>query len=55
MVLPEGEHTVEWRFRAPNWSFASTMTLISSILIIFAVVLTTIYTIYGGKSKQARL
>ena len=20
MVLPEGEHTVEWRFRAPNWS-----------------------------------
>ena len=55
MVLPEGEHTVEWRFRAPNWSFASTMTLISSILIIFAVVLTTIYTIYDGKSKQARL
>lgn len=55
MVLPEGKHTVEWRFRAPNWSFASTMTLISSILIIFAVVLTTIYTIYGGRNKQVRL
>ena len=55
MDLPEGKHTVEWRFRAPNWSFASTMTLISSILIIFAVVLTTIYTIYGGRNKQVRL
>lgn len=51
MVLPEGEHTVEWRFRAPNWSFVSTITLICSILIIFALILTT-YRLYGNKTKQ---
>ncbi len=47
MVLPEGEHIVEWRFRAPNWNLTSTITLICSILIIFALVLSIIYRYYG--------
>ena len=34
MVLPEGEHTVEWRFRAPNWTMVTTITGIASWLII---------------------
>jgi hypothetical protein len=38
MVLPEGEHTVEWRFQAPHWTLMSVITLISSILIILALV-----------------
>ncbi len=42
MVLPEGEHTVEWRFRAPNWGTTSAVSLICSILIIFALVITLI-------------
>ena len=50
MVLPEGIHTVEWRFRAPNWGIASSITLICSILIIFALVLIAIlYSDYGKK------
>jgi hypothetical protein len=38
MVLPEGEHTVEWRFRAPNWTMANTITGIASWLIILSLV-----------------
>ena len=47
MVLPEGTHTVEWRFRAPNWNLTSAITLICSILIIFALAITTICYKYG--------
>jgi hypothetical protein len=52
MVLPEGQHTVEWRFRVPNWNLASTITLICSILIIFALVTSIIYRHYGCTKKH---
>ena len=52
MVLPEGEHSVEWRFRAPNWNFASIITLICSILIIFALVTSIIYRYYDCSKKH---
>jgi hypothetical protein len=38
MVLPEGEHMVEWRFKAPNWTLATVVTGIASWLIILAFV-----------------
>ncbi len=52
MVLPEGNHTVEWRFRAPNWTLAETITLICSILIIFALAITLICRYYGNAKKR---
>ncbi len=52
MSLPEGNHTVEWRFRAPNWNLAATITLVCSILIIFALVLSIIYRNYGNNTKE---
>ena len=52
MELPEGEHTVEWRFRAPNWNLASTITLICSILIIFALAIPLIIKCYGCCKKK---
>ncbi len=52
MVLPEGQHTVEWRFKAPNWSLAEAITLICSILIIFALVIPTILNCYGSCKKK---
>jgi hypothetical protein len=55
MVLPEGTHTVEWRFRAPNWSLATTITLICSILIIFAVVITVICNYYGFNKEKKHI
>ncbi len=52
MALPEGNHTVEWRFRAPNWNLTATITLICSILIIFALVLSIIYRYYGNTKEK---
>jgi hypothetical protein len=52
MVLPEGQHTVEWRFRAPNWGLAEAITLICSILIIFALVIPAILKCYGNCKKK---
>lgn len=52
MVLPEGSHTVEWRFRAPNWGLAEAITLICSILIIFALATTIFYRYYGCSKKK---
>lgn len=52
MVLPEGQHTVEWRFKAPNWSLTEAITLICSILIIFALVIPVILKCYGNCKKR---
>ena len=52
MVLPEGKHTVEWRFRAPNWRLTEATTLICSILIILALVIIATYKIYGIFTKK---
>lgn len=34
MKLPAGAHTVEWKFRAPGWTAAEAVTLISSLVIL---------------------
>lgn len=34
MQLPAGEHTVEWRFRAPAWRTVEGVTLVCSLLIL---------------------
>ncbi|MBQ5647514.1 MAG: hypothetical protein IIV16_00135 [Alistipes sp.] len=52
MVLPEGKHSVEWRFKAPNWNLTSTITLICSILIIFALIISIIFKYYEYRSKK---
>ena len=52
MVLPEGTHTVEWRFKAPNWFLAEAITIICSILIIFALAIIVMYRYYGCSKKK---
>ena len=34
MELPAGNHTVEWRFRAPNWTTVEAITLVASLIIL---------------------
>lgn len=34
LPLPAGEHTVEWRFRAPAWRAAEAVTLVCSLVIL---------------------
>jgi uncharacterized membrane protein YfhO len=43
MVLPTGEHAIEWRFRAPNWSAVEAVTLICSIAILGGLLLILIF------------
>lgn len=38
MVLPEGSHTIEWKFRAPNWDVVTAITGVSSWLILIALI-----------------
>ena len=38
MVLPEGNHIVEWKFRAPGWGMATAITGIASWLIFIALI-----------------
>ena len=38
MELPAGKHTVEWSFRAPNWTLISTIMAICSIVVLLFVV-----------------
>jgi uncharacterized membrane protein YfhO len=54
MVLPEGKHIVEWRFEAPNWNLTAIVTLICSILIIFALALAVYlkYFKHNGNNKE---
>lgn len=43
MELPAGTHTVEWRFRAPNWNVTEAVTLGSSLTILLSVVAAMVY------------
>ena len=45
MILPAGNHTVEWRFRAPYWTAVETVTLICSLLIVAGLVALIIQTL----------
>ena len=38
MELPQGKHTVEWRFKAPGWGWATAVTGISSWIILLGLV-----------------
>ncbi|MBR5104952.1 MAG: hypothetical protein IKU93_00795 [Alistipes sp.] len=52
MILPEGKHIVEWRFEAPNWNLTAIVTLICSILIIFALVFAIALALYSKYFKH---
>ncbi len=36
--LPAGEHTIEWRFRAPAWGLVEGITLLASLLILASLI-----------------
>ncbi len=38
LVVPAGEHTIEWHFRAPAWGVVSGITLVASLMILLGVV-----------------
>ncbi len=52
-VIPAGRHEIEWRFRAPGWNICEAVTLICSLLIIFALAITVIYNVRDEKKRRA--
>ncbi|MFI3317096.1 MAG: YfhO family protein [Rikenellaceae bacterium] len=55
MELPAGEHTVEWRFKAPRWRLIEGITLISSLLILLSIVVLLIVNIYKGYERRQKV
>lgn len=52
MVLPSGQHTVEWRFRAPGWAAASAVTLGCSLCVIMLVLGLLYFTLRRRKADD---
>ena len=46
--LPEGEHVVEWSFRAPHWGAVNLVTIISSLLVLAALA----FALYKHKKEE---
>lgn len=52
MKLPAGEHTVEWRFRAPGWTAVEGVTLASSLLILLGAAAAIVYFFMKRKKED---
>ncbi len=52
MIIPAGEHSIEWTFEIPNFQKVEGITLASSIAIILAVVIAVIGTIITNRKKR---
>ena len=55
MELPAGKHTVEWRFRAPQWGLASTIMGVASWVIILAFVAAVIYAVMRRRANGEQI
>lgn len=51
LELPAGSHTVEWRYRAPHWNAVEAVTLIFSIAVLAAFIITVI-TVIRNERRQ---
>lgn len=51
MVVPAGEHTIEWRFRAPAFDLIEGVTLTFSLIIVVGLLLWLAVEIYTKKRK----
>lgn len=54
MLLPAGEHTVEWRFRAPAWNAVEGVTLACSVLILLGAAAALVYCVRKRKEGGDR-
>ncbi len=51
LELPAGSHTVEWRYRAPLWNAIEAVTLIFSIAVLAAFIITVIIVIRNERRQ----
>ena len=50
--MPAGKHTIEWRYRAPKWALIEGITLVFSLTVLIAVVLTIIIPIINARRQK---
>ena len=51
LELPAGSHTVEWRYRTPHWNAIEAVTLIFSIAVLAAFIITVIIVIRNERRQ----
>ncbi|MEG2239999.1 MAG: YfhO family protein [Alistipes sp.] len=54
MELPAGSHTVEWRFRAPQWNTVEGVTLVCSLLILLGIITLIIGIFYHERRQKTK-
>ena len=54
LELPAGRHTVEWRYRAPHWNAIEAVTLIFSVAVLAAFILTVIIVIRNERRQKTQ-
>jgi hypothetical protein len=52
LELPAGKHTIEWRYRAPNWGLIEGITLAFSVAVLAAFALTLILYIRNERGQK---
>ena len=52
--LPAGKHTIEWRYRAPQWGLIEGITLGFSAIVLIAIILTIIIPITNAKRQKTQ-
>ena len=50
--MPAGEHTIEWRYRAPNWALVEGIAMVCSIVVLGAFLLTILYLIRNARRQE---
>jgi hypothetical protein len=51
MIIPAGEHYIEWRFEIPEFQKVERVTLTCSIIILAAIVLALVATLIKRKKR----
>ncbi|MBO7331119.1 MAG: YfhO family protein, partial [Alistipes sp.] len=52
--VPAGKHTIEWHYRAPHWALIEGITLVFSLIVLVAVVLTILIPIINAKRQKTQ-
>ena len=52
--VPAGKHTIEWHYRAPHWALIEGITLVFSLIVLVAVVLTILIPVINAKRQKTQ-